>query len=68
MYNEKIAEFLQRKYGDQNLKIYCQMEAEVNEMLTAEIKRVVGVDEYGHDYDAFWWKNKFEELKQDSKI
>lgn len=62
MYNEKVAEMLQKKYGDENFKIYCQMEAEVNEMLTAEIKRVQGYDPNDHDYDAFWWKNRFEEL------
>jgi hypothetical protein len=62
MYNEKIAEFLQSKYGDEKFKIYCQMEAEANEMLTAEVKRVQGYDPGDHDYDAFWWKNRLEEL------
>jgi len=62
MYNEKVAEFLQKKYGDENFKIYCQMEAEAKDYLTAEIKRVQGYDSMDNDYDAFWWKNKLEEL------
>ena len=62
MCNEKLAELLQKKYGDENFKIYCQMEAEANEMLTAEIKKVQGQDPNDYDYDAFWWKNRYEEL------
>jgi hypothetical protein len=62
MYNEKVAEFLQKKYGDENFKIYCQMEAEANDYLTAEIKNVQGHNSGDHDYDAFWWKNRLEEL------
>lgn len=62
MYNEKVAEFLHKKYGNEKFKIYCQMEAEANEMLTAEIKRVQGYDPGDHDYDAFWWKDRYEEL------
>lgn len=62
MYNEKIAEMLQKKYGTENFKIYCQMEAEANNYLTAEIKRVQGHDDQDHDFDAFWWKNRYEEL------
>lgn len=62
MYNEKVAEMLQKKYGDENFKIYCQMEADANDYLTAEVKRVQGYDPNDHDYDAFWWKNKFEEF------
>lgn len=62
MYNEKIAEMLQQKYGNESFKIYCQMEADANDYLTAEVKRVQGYDPNDHDYDAFWWKNKFDEL------
>ena len=62
MCNEKIAEMLQKKYGNENFKIYCQMEAEANDYLTAEIKSVQGHDPNDHDYDAFWWKNRLEEL------
>ena len=38
------------------------MEADANDYLTAEVKRVQGYDPNDHDYDAFWWKNKFEEF------
>lgn len=62
MYNEKIAEMLEKKYGYENFKIYCQMEAEANDYLTAEIKNIHGYDAQDHDYDAFWWKNRYEEL------
>jgi len=62
MYNEKVAEMLQKKYGDESFKIYCQMEADANDYLTAEIKNVQGYDSQDHDYDAFWWKNRYEEL------
>ena len=62
MYNEKVAEMLQKKYGEESFKIYCQMEADANDYLTAEIKRVHGNDPTDHDYDAFWWKNRFEEI------
>ena len=62
MYNEKVAEMLEKKYGTESFKIYCQMEADVNDYLTAEIKSVQGYDPNDYDYDAFWWKNRYEEL------
>lgn len=62
MYNEKVAEFLQNKYGEEKFKIYCQMEADSKEMITAEIRRVQGVSSMDDDFDAFFWKNRYEEL------
>lgn len=62
MYNEKTAEYLQKKYGNYKFKIYCQMEADAKDYLTAEIKSIQGYDYMDNDYDAFWWKNRYEEL------
>ena len=64
MYNEKVAEILRKEYGDEKFIIYCEMEATVKEHLTAEIRNIQGYDPTDSDYDAFWWRKKYEELKQ----
>jgi len=62
MYNEKVAEMLQKTYGNESFKLYCEMEIKANELLTNEVRRVQGHDDFGYDYDAFWWKDRLSEL------
>lgn len=61
MYNNQIADKLIQKYGDEKFAIYVQLEVEKNKLIEEELKRLGDSDaELG--YDAFFWKQKYEEL------
>lgn len=61
MYNNQIAEKLIQKYGDDKFAIYVQLEVEKNKLIEDELKRL-GETSTDLGYDAFFWKQKYEEL------
>lgn len=61
MYNNEIAERLKEKYGDEKFAIYVEMEVAKNKMISDDLTALDGeTPDLG--YDAFFWKNKYEEL------
>lgn len=60
MYNQEIAEKLREIYGNENFKIYCKMESMRNKFLHEESVEANVPSEY--DYEADWWRSKYEEL------
>jgi uncharacterized protein YcgL (UPF0745 family) len=61
MYNNQIAEELIQKYGNEKFAIYVQLEVEKNKLIEDELKRL-GESDTELGYDAFFWKQKYEEL------
>lgn len=61
MYNNEIAEKLIQKYGNEKFAIYVQMEVEKNKLIEDELKNL-GEENPDMGYDAFFWKQKYEEL------
>jgi len=61
MYNNEIAEKLIQKYGNDKFAIYVQMEVEKNKLIEDELKNL-GEENPDMGYDAFFWKQKYEEL------
>lgn len=61
MYNNQIAEELIQKYGNEKFAIYVQLEVEKNKLIEDELKRL-GESDIELGYDAFFWKQKYEEL------
>lgn len=60
MYNQEIANKLVEEFGNENFKIYCLMESKKNNLLHEESVEAEVYSEY--DFEAQWWKNKYEEL------
>jgi hypothetical protein len=61
MYNEQLVEKLTELFGKRELVMFCKIESKKNELLfenrnEAEISTDL-------DFEAQWWKNKYEELK-----
>lgn len=61
MYNNQIVEKLKEKYGDKKFAIYVQLEVEKNKLIEDELKSM-GEDTPDLGYDAFFWKQQYEEL------
>ena len=61
MYNNQIAEKLIEKYGDKKFAIYVQLEVEKNKLIEDELKSL-GEESPDMGYDAYFWKQKYEEL------
>lgn len=63
MYDNQIAEVLKQTYGDENFRIYCEMQVMRNKLASQELQKLN--NESGDvDYDAYFWKQKLEELKK----
>lgn len=63
MYDNQIAEVLRKTYGDANFRIYCEMQVMRNKLASEELQKLNGELE-NVDYDAYFWKQKLEELKK----
>lgn len=61
MYNNQIVEKLIKKYGDKKFAIYVQLEVEKNKLIEDELKSL-GEESPDMGYDAYFWKQKYEEL------
>lgn len=61
MYNNQIVEKLIEKYGDKKFAIYVQLEVEKNKLIEDELKNL-GEENPDLGYDAYFWKQKYEEL------
>lgn len=61
MYNNQIVEKLIEKYGDKKFAIYVQLEVEKNKLIEDELKSL-GEESPDMGYDAYFWKQKYEEL------
>ncbi len=63
MYDNQIAEVLKQTYGDENFRIYCEMQVMRNKLASEELQKLN--NESGDvDYDGYFWKQKLEELKK----
>lgn len=64
MYNKEIVSLLTRKYGEINLMLYCQMESDKNKLINIDFKlRNLDDGPNNFEYEAQWWENKYNELK-----
>lgn len=61
MYDNQIAEVLRKTYGDENFKIYCEMQITRNKLANEQLKEMDNTEEDA-DYDAYFWKMKLNEL------
>jgi len=59
MYDNQIAEVLRKTYGDDNFKIYCEMQVMRHRLATDELNRLNEADE---SYERYFWQTKLDEL------
>lgn len=60
MYDNQIAEVLRKTYGDENFKIYCEMQVMRNKLAKEELNRLNESSDEG--YENFFWQSKLDEL------
>lgn len=66
MFDNEIAEVLRKTYGDENFKIFCEMQVTRNRLADQEL-RSLGEQTTDANYEAFFWKVKLDEiLKQEN--
>jgi hypothetical protein len=65
MFNQEIVDMLEQKFGRRQAVIFCQMEAIKNEMIAKDMKDkgVMEFEPFDFEYDARWWENKGNELR-----
>jgi hypothetical protein len=64
MYNEDVANLLEKEFGKEMFMIYCQIEQYKNNLLHEEcVKSGDKCTEY--EFERDWWKQKFENLVND---
>ena len=61
MYDNQIAEVLRKTYGDENFKIYCEMQVMRNRLASEELKKLNG-EPADADYEKYFWQTKLDEL------
>ena len=60
MYDNQIAEVLRKTYGDENFKIYCEMQVMRNKLAKEELDRLNESSDEG--YENFFCQSKLDEL------
>jgi len=60
MYDNQIAEVLRKIYGDDNFKIYCEMQVMRHKLAKKELDRLNQSSD--EDYERYFWKTKLDEL------
>ena len=61
MYDNQIAEVLRKTYGDEQFKIYCEMQVMRNRLAAEELQKLNGGVE-DLDYEKYFWQQKLDEL------
>lgn len=64
MLNTQIADTILQMYGKDALVIYCKIQSMISHKMDEELGENHEPSDY--DYDAQWWNNKYEELKNES--
>jgi hypothetical protein len=63
MYDNQIAEVLKQTYGDENFRIYCEMQVMRNKLANDELQKLNGeVSDVA--YESYFWQQKLEELSK----
>ena len=60
MYDNQIAEVLRKTYGDDNFKIYCEMQVMRHKLAKEELDRLNQSSDEG--YEHYFWQSKLDEL------
>ena len=60
MFDNQIAEVLRKTYGDENFRIFCEMQVTRNRLANEELNRLNNSDDAG--YERFFWQSKLDEL------
>lgn len=61
MYDNQIAEVLRKTYGEDNFKIYCEMQVERSRLANEELQKLEG-EPNDYDYETYFWKTKLNEI------
>lgn len=60
MFDNQIAEVLRKTYGDENFRIFCEMQVTRNRLANEELNRLNNSDDAG--YERYFWQSKLDEL------
>jgi hypothetical protein len=64
MYDNQIAEVLRKTYGDENFRIYCEMQVLRNKLADEELGKLNG-EPTDADFEAYFWQRKLNELLEE---
>jgi hypothetical protein len=66
MFDNEIAEVLRKTYGDEQFKIYCEMQVVRNKLAADELNRLNDSNDAG--YERYFWQTKLDELKRNENL
>jgi hypothetical protein len=67
MFDNEIAEVLRKTYGDEQFKIYCEMQVVRNKLAADELNRLN--DCYNDvGYERYFWQEKLDEITRNENL